>query len=171
MPGAPDGGTLSGGPGMYRYVDTKGTMVVVDAWEKVPERFRETATKLIVDELPEIPIVRSAERAISREMPAIGDIHWPSFGFGVAASLVLVIAFRLMRTGMRLVLKVATIILLLVMLSGLYLGGLRKSAGLSSSPVADPQQIVEDAQRAAEAARKRFEEQHKALKKIEEQSR
>lgn len=104
-----------------------------------------------------------------REIPLVGDVHPPSFAFGVMTALVLVIGAKLLWGSAKLVLKIGAIAALVVLLGGTYFGWVKRSAGLGDSKMASPQELIEEAQKAAAAAKKQIEEQQKQLKKLEEQ--
>lgn len=107
----------------------------------------------------------------NQEIPFVGDVHPPSFVFGVATALVLVIGAKLVWGGAKMVLKLAAIAALLFLLSGMYFGWVRRSAGLDTSRMSSPQELIDDARKAAEAAKQRYEEQKAALKKLEESAK
>jgi hypothetical protein len=147
----------------FLYVDEGGAQVVVDSLKKVPSRYRSAvrAVTLPVDNRSgeaswSLDSLRKVAERIS--MPAaapasfkevVSAIHWPSVGLGAVAAAVLWSAWTRLGKSRGVVLKTAVIILALALSSGVYLGWLRRSAGLAKQAVSTPQTIVDDARKAA----------------------
>jgi len=108
-------------------------------------------------------------KQVAKHVPGAERLDPMSVAVGFIGAFVLVIGFRVVRSSVRAIVKVAVIALIVALLVGGYLGALRQSAGLGGgSAVATPQQVLEDAKKAAAQANERYREQGETLKKIEE---
>lgn len=144
---------------VWQYTDERGTLVVVDALEKVPPSRRDEATQVTLTQRP--ASITPAQRAVEA-----ADVHWPSFGAGVVVALGVVLVARVVWSGAKIILKVAAFAAVAALLVAGYFGVLRNQAGLGGG-LASPAQILEDAQRAAEQAKKKIDKQGQDLRKIE----
>ncbi len=158
---------MSAGIELWQYTDERGTLVVVDALEKVPPGQRDKAAKVVLE--------KKATGSAAGERPALttqvarelAEIHWTSFGAGVAVALGVVLVARVVWSGAKMLLKVAAFVAVAALLVGGYFGVIRQQAGLGAGPVS-PQELVQDAQRAAEQAKKMIDKQERELRKIED---
>lgn len=150
----------SGGIELWQYTDARGTLVVVDALEKVPPAQRDKAAKVVLEK-------RDAPNTVAVRTTELADIHWTSFGAGAVAALGVVLVLRVFWSGAKTVLKVAAFVAVAALLVTGYFGVIRGQAGLGSGPVS-PGELVDDARRAAEQAKKMIDKQERELRKIED---
>lgn len=137
----------------FQYLDASGAVHLVDRLDKVPEAFRGQAHKI------ELPVAEVA--ALKETLTGGQSIDPLSFGFGFAAAMALSALLWVVRGTAKLALKLAILVLLGILGTGLYLGYVRRSAGLSEQLLSDPKQLVDDAREAAE----RLDERRKATEK------
>ncbi len=151
-----------GTPGaVYRYVDQSGTETIVGQFEDIPAQYRSSAREIV---LPEQSTNISSGATVGT---FVRSLDFPSVGIGCAIGLVFaLVTMSFVRRGVW-ILKAALIGLVVVALGGSYLGWVRRSAGLSKAPIANPSILVEDAQKAARKMKERIERQRSGLRKID----
>ena len=153
----------SGGATVYRYVDDSGVETIAGQLEDVPVEYRDSAKELAISREQSVNVADSATLGTF-----VTSLDYPSIGIGCAIGLIFaLVATSLIRRG-RWILKGALIALVVVALGGSYLGWVRRSAGLSEAPIANPSIILEDAQRAARKMKERIQRQRSGLRQIEE---
>lgn len=145
---------------LWQYTDAAGTVVVVDALEKVPPALRAQAHEVVLTPRP-AGVGGPAAAVIE------AGVHWPSFGAGVVLALLLVIVAKVVWSGAKLVLKIAAVVVVVAALAGGYFGVIREQAGLGAGP-ASPKDLLDDAQRAADQAKKMIDKQQRELRKSED---
>ena len=173
----------------YRYADDDGEVHIVDGLDRVPPEHRESAAQVRLGEatvfFPKryaddgaVPIAAVAP-PVRPDRPSSGlilaDLHWPSFvgGVGVAIALfgaVAVIRSRRFGGLTRRLLTVGAIGAVGILAAVMYMGGIRRAAGLDDGATATPQQLIDDARRAAEQVKARLQKQERIMKKTQEQS-
>lgn len=146
----------------YRWVDASGRVHIVSSLEGVPqaERTKAVAVSLSPDESPTVPRL---ETEIAGWRP-----DWASFGVGFAVALLLAALFKVLPNGMRLASRVALVLGVAVVLTGVYLGAIRRTTGVpGASVLASPSALIEDARGAVEQMNLRQKQQEEELKKIQ----
>lgn len=149
----------------FQYEDASGTLHLTDSLQAIPAELRDKAKPIVVRELERAKGELRSKLDRNQDLPVVGNVHLPSFGFGIAVSLAAVLALKLVWGGAKLVLKLAAIAAIVAVLGGMYLGWVRNQAGLGKGDLSSPQQLIDDARRAAEAAKKKLEAEHRELKK------
>lgn len=115
---------------------------------------------------------KSISTKVVETVPHADQLDPLSVGVGFGVAIVGGLMFRVLRSSVRVLVKVAVVVGVIALLAGGYLGALRKTAGLGGGgAVATPQQVLEDAKKAAAQANKRVIEQTRMLEKIEEGER
>jgi hypothetical protein len=145
---------------LWQYTDARGTVVVVDALEKVPPALRAQAHEVVLSQRP-AGVVGPAAGVLE------AGVHWPSFGAGLVLALLVVVVAKVVWSGAKLVLKIAAVVVVVAALAGGYFGVIREQAGLGSG-AASPKDLLDDAQRAADQAKKMIDKQQRELRKSED---
>jgi hypothetical protein len=118
---------------------------------------------------------RAAAEGVQREvgdvLPFVHDLDLPSVAVGFALALVPLLAVLLVRRTGRLVLTLGLVAAIFALVAGAYFGWLRQAAGLSGGGLASPQQLVDDAKRAADEMQDRLQHNERVLRQLEETSR
>src|SRR5688572_25181 len=132
----------------YRYTDADGRVHITTSPDSLPPGARVKAEVVVLDAEATraehtVPLNRAAD-AKPFELDGI------SFGAGFAVALVLAAIFRMMPEGMRWLPKLAVVVAIAALGTGLYLGYLRKTTGTGSGPLASPSAIIQDAKDAVE---------------------
>lgn len=95
----------------------------------------------------------------------VNNLHWPSVGMGLAIGILLVVFGKhLFKKTWFFKFGLTAAVLLLGM--SLYLGMMRKKAGLGNAPLANPTAIVQDAKDVAGQMNEQLAEQEKLLEQI-----
>lgn len=156
----------AGSQTFYRWVDGQGRPHVVSSLDDVPaaERPRVAEVSLNPDD------------AVSHySLPGSGEPwkpDWISFAVGFGAALVLSFLYRVLPGGMRWMTRVAIVLGIGVMLTGAYLGLIRRSAGLTGTQtLTSPTSLIQDAKSAVEQMNARQKQQEEELKKIQAEGR
>jgi hypothetical protein len=147
----------------YRWVDADGRLHVVSSLEAVPAAERSRAEHVTLDGATALGSVPSRSAATSMWQPDLG-----SFSLGFGAALVLGLLFRLLPSGWRGVTRVAVVLGIGALLTGLYLGSIRRAAGVSGAgALASPSALIEDAKAAVQKLDARQKQQEEELRKLE----
>lgn len=144
----------------YRWVDASGRIHIVSSLDDVPqaERPKSGVVSLTPDESPTVPSLQ-----IAAWRP-----DWASFGVGFAVALLLAALFKMLPNGLRTASRVALALGVAVVLTGLYLGAVRRSTGVpGASVLASPSALIDDAKGAVERMNLRQKQQEEELKKIQ----
>jgi hypothetical protein len=128
----------------------------------------EEAKKLQKKSLKE---AKKVQREVGDVLPFVNDLDLPSVAVGFALSLVVFLTFAVVKKSLGLVFKLALLALIVGLLGGAYFGWLRRASGLGDDALASPQELIDDAKRAASDYQKKLDGQEKTLKKIEESAR
>lgn len=145
----------------YRWVDASGRVHIVSSLDGVPqaERTKAVAVSLSPDESPTVPRL---------ETETAWRPDWASFGVGFAVALLLAALFKVMPNGLRTASRVALVLGVAVVLTGLYLGAIRRTTGVpGASVLASPSALIEDAKGAVEQMNARQKQQEEELRKIQ----
>ncbi|MES1183625.1 MAG: DUF4124 domain-containing protein [Myxococcales bacterium] len=144
----------------YRWVDAGGRVHIVSSLESVPqaERAKAAVVSLDPDAAPTVP-----------RLPSAGwRPDWVSFGVGFAVALVLAALFKVLPNGMRMATRVALVLGVAAVLTGLYLGVVRGSTGApDAGGLTSPSALIDDAKSAVERMNLRQKQQEEELKQIQ----
>jgi hypothetical protein len=152
----------------YRWVDAQGRLHVVSSLEQVPPGDRPKAEHVTL----------SGATSVG-EYQTIGSGSWtswrpdlPSLAVGFGAALVLSQLFRLLPGAWRGVTRLVVILGVGVLLTGLYLGAIRRSAGMpGGGALAAPSALIQDAKTAVEQMNARQKQQEEELRQIQAEGR
>jgi hypothetical protein len=147
----------------YRWVDADGRLHVVSSLDAVPAAERSRAEHVRLDGAAALGSVPS---------PSVAAATWQpdpaSFALGIGAALVFGLLFRLLPGGWRAITRVAVVLGIGALLTGLYLGSIRRAAGVSGAgALASPRALIDDAKAAVQKLDARHEQQEEELRKIE----
>ena len=150
----------------YRFVDEKGRLHVVSSLDALPRDQRAGAERVEL----------APESALGRVPAATTERAWQlepgSFGLGFGAALLLSLLFRLLPGGWRSVTRVAVVLGISALLTGLYLGSIRRATGQAGgSALASPSALIEDAKSAVEKLNQRQKQQDEELRKLQAEGR
>ncbi|HEY6080678.1 MAG TPA: hypothetical protein VIW29_17810 [Polyangiaceae bacterium] len=150
----------------YRWIDGEGRVHIVSSLASVPEADRPKAAVVLLngtDSLGEYPTLDN----VTSFQP-----QWPSFAAGFGVALLLVLVYRLLPNGLRGVTRWAIVLGAAVLLTGAYLGYVRRSTGVAGAgALASPNALLDDAKSAVERMNKRQAEQQRQLQEIEAETR
>jgi hypothetical protein len=168
----------------YRYESPDGRVVLVDDLAKLPVDVRDKAQRMdhgatatpgtlhdVLTNSTRNPLTTSP----SVESPALGfgSLHLPSFAVGVLGGLgmAMVVAWLAKSSSSSFLKRVLVMLCLTtvmgLVLSSLYLGWLRKSAGLGDNLLATPTELVDDAKRTMERVKEQRRQQQEQLDALE----
>ncbi|HKY37255.1 MAG TPA: hypothetical protein VJN18_15030 [Polyangiaceae bacterium] len=149
----------------YRYTDTEGRVHIVTSLGSLPPGARGKAELVVLD--------AEATRA-EHTVPMSGaadakpfELDGVSFGAGFAVAIVLAAILKMMPEGMRWLPKLAVVVAIAALGTGLYLGYLRKTTGTGSGPLASPSSIIQDAKDAVEKVNQKQREREAELRAIQ----
>lgn len=150
----------------YRWVDAQGRLHVVSSLDAVPSGERARAERVTL----------SADTSLDRVAAVTPATEWRlepgSFGLGFGAALLLSLLFRLLPNGWRSLSRVAIVLGVAALLTGLYLGAIRRATGAKdASPLATPSALIEDAKAAVEKLNQRQKQQDEELRKLQAEGR
>jgi hypothetical protein len=146
----------------YRWEDAQGRVHIVSSLDEVPAAER---AKMAHVELNSSDAVARYPSPSSWSFP---QIEWPSFAIGFGAALLVAMVFRLMPNAWRWLWKLALVGGIGFLLTGAYLGAVRRSAGLEGGgALASPSALIQDAKSAVEQMNQRQKEQAKELQEIQ----
>jgi len=151
----------------YRYTDADGRVHIVSSPDSLPPQARGKAELIQLD-----PNATRAEHTVpmehQRESTKPGfELDGLSFGAGFAVALVLAAIFRMMPENMRWLPRLAIVLAIAALGTGLYLGYLRNTTGTGKSPLASPSALIQDAKDAVEKVNQRQREREAELKAIQ----
>lgn len=115
--------------------------------------------------------IHQVERGLGKWIPGADHLDPTSFGVGFGLALGLGLLLGVVRSSAKRLVKVALVVAILSMLGGGYLGAVRSAAGLGAGGAVSPQTIVNDAKKAASRANRRYRDQERVLRQIEEGSK
>jgi len=146
----------------YRWVDAEGHLHVVSSLDAVPSAQRAKAERITL----------TGETALGADAPAARSSEWRlepgSFGLGFGAALALSLLFRLMPNGWRVLSRVALVLGAVVVITGLYLGAIRRATGnTTGSAMASPSALIQDAKAAVEQLNSRQKQQEEELRQLQ----
>lgn len=148
----------------YRFEDAQGRVHIVDSLSAVPQEHQSKAVRIELSAPPERQTTTNTELA-STPSQAPPALDWPSFGAGFGTAAVLGAAlFALRRRGP--LPKLAVSLGLAALIGATYLGWLRRETGQSSSPLATPGALVQDARDAVQSLDRRNRQQEQLLEEI-----
>ena len=142
----------------YRWVDAQGRVHVVTSLDSVPQAARAKA---------ELVTLRGAEETSPLVAAEAWKPEWGSFAAGFGAAIVLVFLFRLLPNGWKGALRVVVALGLAALLTGAYLGAVRRNAGLPGGAFAAPSALIQDAKDAVNKMNERQKLQEEELKKVQ----
>ena len=147
----------------YRWVDAQGRLHVVSSLDAVPSAERARAEQVTLNgatALGEVP---------GRPAPAAAwQLDYGSFGLGGGAALVFGLVFRLLPNAWRGFTRVAVVLGVAALLTGLYLGSVRRAAGVTSGgALASPSALIQDAKDAVQKLNERQKQQEEELRKLQ----
>lgn len=150
----------------YRWVDAEGRLHVVSSLDAVPTAERARAEQVTL----------SADTALDKAGVVTPSPEWrlepASFGLGFGAALLLSLLFRLLPNGWRTLSRVAIVLGVVTLLTGLYLGAIRRATGAKdTSALASPSALIEDAKAAVEKLNQRQKQQDEELRKLQTEGR
>lgn len=171
----------------YRYEKPDGRVVLVDDLDKLPADARDKAERIdlgvvaapgtLHDVLTNsTPNALTASTSLASTSLGFGSLHLPSFAVGVLGGLgvAMVVAWFAKSSSTSFVKRVLVALCLTaamgIALSSLYLGWLRKSAGLGDNLLATPTELVDDVKRTMERVeeqRRKQQEQLDALERVQ----
>jgi hypothetical protein len=139
----------------------------------------------IVSSLDEVPAAERANvervdlnsaEAVSRYPAAtpgfsLPSIDWSSFALGFGAALLVAMVFRLLPGGGRWLWKLALVAGIALVLTGAYLGAVRRAAGVDGAVLAAPSALIQDAKTAVEQMNQRQKQQEEELRKLQSEGR
>ena len=144
--------------GFYRWVDGQGRLHVVSSLDAVPATDRGKATRVLVNGVDSYPTTS----ALSWRP------DWASFAVGFGAALLVALACRMLPGSMRWVTRLALVVAVGALLTGAYLGAVRRSSGMpGASAFAAPSALIEDAKAAVEQVNQRQKQQDEEIRKIQ----
>jgi hypothetical protein len=154
----------------YRWVDAEGRLHVVSSLEAVPSAERARAERVTLTGQTALPSVPS--RAEPQAEPSAWRFDLGSFGIGFGAALAISLLFRLLPNGWRSLTRVAVVLGLGALLTGLYLGAIRRAAGGGAGgALASPSALIQDAKTAVEQMNQRQKQQEEELRQIQAEGR
>jgi len=142
----------------YRFRDTSGRTHIVDSLDSVPQAARLQAQRIEYQAQPAASLL-SLPRTLST---------WQTFGLGFSAALLVTFLFRRLPGTMRLALRFGVIGAVVVLLVGAYLGWMRRASGLSSSALASPTAVIDDAKDAVAKMNARMAAEQAEIKEAEQ---
>ena len=146
----------------YRWTDSEGRVHIVSSLASVPEVDRPKAALVLLngtDAAGEYPRLDAATSF---------QPQWPSFAAGFGVALLLVLVQRMLPSGLRGVTRWAIVLGAAALLTGAYLGFVRRSTGVAGAgALASPTALLDDAKSAVERMNKRQAEQQRQLQEIE----
>lgn len=150
----------------YRWQDAQGRVHIVTSLDEVPPA--ERAKVVRVD-------LNSAE-AVSHYPAATPGFSWPSvdwssFALGFGAALLVAMVFRVLPGGGRWLWKLALVAGVVLVLTGAYLGAVRRAAGIDGGALAAPSALIQDAKTAVERMNQRQKQQEEELRKLQAEGR
>jgi hypothetical protein len=146
------------GAQFYRYTD-EGRVVIVDSLSRIPARLRGSAESIRLEPPSSVSL------PALRELPE--RVHWPSFGAGAGAALVVTLAVLALRGRLNGVMRWALVVGVLAVGAGAYFGWLRRMGGQSEQLLASPQSLIEDARATVERMNERTRAQQRELHELE----
>ena len=153
----------------YRWVDADGRLHVVSSLDAVPKADRARAERVT---LTGQTALGSDPRGAAPAASSDWRLDAGSFGLGFGAALLLSLLFRVLPNGWRSLSRVAVVLGVAALLTGLYLGAIRRSTGAKDGSVlASPSALIEDAKAAVESLNQRQKQQDEELRKIQAEGR
>jgi hypothetical protein len=156
----PSGQTQS----FYRFQDEQGRLHIVSSWDEVPAGERGKAAGVDLN----------SEQAVSHYQPPTPDVaaprvDWPSFALGFGAALLVGLTLKLVagRGSGRWLWRLVLVAGVGLMLTGGYLGVVRRAAGVGGGAFAAPSALLQDAKTAVEQMNQRQKQQAEELRKIQ----
>lgn len=150
----------------YRWVDAEGRLHVVSSLDAVPAAYRAKAERLTLQ-----PSTPSGTGPRDSAAPA-WKLEPASFALGFGAALVLSLLFRALPGSWRGFSRVVLVAGVALLLTGLYLGAIRRAAGSrDAGPLASPSALIEDAKSAVEKLNTRQRQQDEELRKLQAEGR
>jgi hypothetical protein len=145
----------------YRWVDAGGRLHVVSSLESVPQAERAKVTVVTMHAEPSL-LPRGVENV------ATWRPDWISLAVGFGVALLLAALFKVLPNGLRFASRTALVLGVGVLLTGLYLGLTRSSAGFQGGGVlTSPSALIEDAKGAVEQMNLRQKQQEEELRELE----
>jgi hypothetical protein len=148
----------------YRWVDSEGRLHVVTSLDSVPRSERAKAERVTFTGETTLGGAPSATSSEWRLEPG-------SFGLGFAAALLISLLFRLLPNGWRSLTRIAVVLGIAALLTGLYLGGIRRTTGAGGASLATPSALIEDAKAAVEKLNQRQKQQDEELRQLQTEGR
>jgi hypothetical protein len=155
----------TGSQTFYRWVDGQGRTHVVASLDEVPLAERAGAASVSLN----------GEDAVGRYTAPVAPSssppwqpEWISFGVGFGLALVLALIFRCLPGSMRWVTRIALVLGAMALLMGVYLGLIRRTAGLKGDQVlTSPSALIQDARSAVEQMNGRQKQQDEELRQLQ----
>jgi hypothetical protein len=171
----------------YRYETRDGRVLLVDNLDKLPATVRDKAKRIefegnsksildgTLENLFSETSSSTATESTTTAHPAagLGSIHVPSLTLGAAAGVgaTLLLGWllnsRSSSFGKRLLMSVIMTGAFVAVLSSLYLGWLRRSAGRDAGMMATPRELIDDAKRTMQQVEERRQQQQQQLDELE----
>jgi hypothetical protein len=150
----------------YRWIDADGRLHVVSSLDAVPPADRGRAERVTLNGATALESVPTAAATPSWR-PDGG-----SFALGFGSALLLALLFRLLPNAWRGLTRIAVVLGIAALLTGLYLGSIRRAAGVSGAgALATPSALIEDAKAAVQKLDARQKQQDEELRKIQAEGR
>jgi len=146
----------------YRYTDPSGRVHLVSSLDSLPPEARAKAELLVLDTAD----TRQQQAILPTSTPL--ELDGPSFAIGFAAALVLALVYRFMPPSMRWVSRVAVVVGVAALGTGLYFGYLRQTTGAGTSALASPSAFIQDAKDAVEQVKEARRKQEAELRAIQQ---
>lgn len=146
----------------YRWEDAQGRVHIVSSLDDVPAAERAKLARVDL----------KSDEAVSRYPSAspgfaLPKLDWPSVAIGFGAALLVAMVFRFVPNGWRWLGRLALFGGVGLVLTGAYLGAVRRSAGLEGGAFAAPSALIQDAKTAVEQMNQRQKQQEEELRKIQ----
>lgn len=158
----------------YRWVDADGRLHVVSSLDAVPTAERAKAERVTLT--GKTALGSDGPTATATTATAATTSDWKlepsSFALGFGAALLLSLLFRMLPNGWRSLSRVAVVLGIAALGTGLYLGAIRRTAGAKDGgALASPTALIEDAKAAVEKMNQRQKEQDEELRKLQTEGR
>ncbi|HVY30082.1 MAG TPA: hypothetical protein VHB79_26175 [Polyangiaceae bacterium] len=150
----------------YRFEDAQGRVHIVSSLDDVPVTERAKVRRVDLNSADAVSRYPAATPGFS--MPSVDG---PSFALGFGAALLVGMLLRIVPGGGRWLWKLALIAGIVLVLTGAYLGAVRRAAGIDGGALAAPSALIQDAKTAVEHMNQRQKQQEEELRKLQAEGR
>lgn len=149
----------------YRFEDGQGRVHIVSSLDDVPAAERGKAVRVELDGAG----AESPYSATTSSGPTMPSVDGPSFVLGFGAALLVGLLLKLVagRGAGRWLWRLVLVAGVGLMLTGAYLGAVRRAAGVTGGAFAAPSALLQDAKTAVEQMNQRQKQQEEELRKIQ----